>query len=157
MPETELGDFIQLRGSIRMQLRDHDGNVIMEREERNLLVTAGRRFAIEQLASSLLITSRSISYAAVGTSTTAPATSDTALGNESSRIAINSFDTTNLTANPPSWAAYASWATNQANTTLGEVALLNSSSAGTMLNRATFATINKTTSNTLSLTYNVSG
>ncbi len=153
----QIGDRINLRGSIRIHIKDNAGNVVQEVIHDNLLVTAGRRFAIEQLASSLLITSRSISYAAVGTSTTAPATSDTALGNESSRIAINSFDTTNLTANPPSWAAYISWNTNQANTTLGEIGLFNSSSGGTMLNRATFATINKTTSNTLSATYNVSG
>lgn len=152
----DMNDTIQLRGSIRMHLHDAEGRLVNETIVNNLMVTAGRRFVLEQIASSLQVTSRSISYMAIGTSTTAPATSDTALGNESSRIAINSFDTTNITSNPPSWAAYASWNTNQANTTLGECGMFNSSSGGTMLNRATFATVNKATSNTLSVTYTVS-
>lgn len=147
---------IKLRGCYQMLLADKDGNTIEERKVDNVVVTAGRRWVLQQLASSLINTAQSIGYIAVGTGTTAPATSDTGLGSENTRIAINSFSTANLTANPPSWRAEASFATNQANTTLGEVGMFNSSSGGTMLSRATFSTVNKTTSNTFALSYTIS-
>lgn len=151
------GDILTLRGSYEIILRNAANNEVVDRRVvNNTVVTAGRRWVLQQINSSGIVTSQSISYGAVGTSTTAPATSDTALGSESSRVAINSFVTSNLTSNPPSWEANISYATNQANTTLGEVGMFNSSSGGTMLARATFATLNKTTSNTLSISYTLS-
>ena len=147
---------IKLRGCYQMRLGDANGNSLQEISVDNTVVTAGRRWVLQQLASSLINTAQSIGYIAVGTGTTAPATSDTALGSENTRIAINSFVSTNLTSNPPSWQAQASFATNQANTTLGEVGMFNSSSGGTMLSRSTFGTVNKTTSNTFGVSYTIS-
>lgn len=150
-------EMIRLRGSLEILLKNLRGEVVDRRKVDNTVVTVGRRWVLQQINSTDHVTAQALSYLAVGTSTTAPATSDTGLGSESSRIAINSFTTSNLTSNPPSWRAEASWATNQANTTLGEVGMFQSSTGGTMLARATFATINKTTSNTLSLSYTISG
>jgi hypothetical protein len=149
-------DVIKMRGCLEIVLSDPHGNVVDKQTINNTIVTVGRRWVLQQIASSDINTAQSIGYMAVGTSTAAPATGDTALGDESSRIAINSFTTSNLTSNPPSWRAEASWATNLANTTLGEVGLFVTSAAGTMLGRATFSTVNKTTSNTLSISYTVS-
>jgi hypothetical protein len=159
-------DVVRLKGFIELQLRSIFNNEIVDRRKINVddfqfagdntIVTSGRRWVLQQIASSEIQTAQSISYMAVGTGTTAPATSDTGLGSETSRKAIGTFTTTNLTSNPPSWMAQTSWATNEANTTLGEVGLFNSSSAGTMLGRATYTTLNKTTSNTLTVSYTVS-
>jgi hypothetical protein len=149
-------DVIKLRGCLEIALRNANGEVTDYRKIDNTIVTVGRRWVLQQIASSDINTAQSIGFMAVGTGTAAPATGDTALGSESSRLAINSFTTSNLTSNPPSWRAEASWATNLANTTLGEVGLFVASAAGTMLGRATFSTINKTTSNTLSISYTVS-
>lgn len=149
-------DVIRMRGCLEIALNDASGREIERHKFENLIVTAGRRWVLQQIASSEHNTAQAISYMAVGTGTAAPATSDTSLGSESSRLAVNNFTTSNLTSNPPSWRAEVSWATNQANTTLGEVALFNSSAGGTMLGRAVFpSTINKTTSNTLSISYTV--
>jgi len=151
-------DTVNLRGFIELALYDANRCEVERikapvewREVNNTIVTSGRRWVLQQIASS-----QSISYMAVGTGTNAPATSDSALQSESTRLAIGTFTTSNLTSNPPSWLAAISLATNQGNTTLGEVGLFNSSSGGTMLGRATFSTINKTTSNTLGLSYTVS-
>lgn len=153
----QVHDVIKMRGFIEMELRDAgSGRVIARKQVNNVIVTAGRRWVLQQIASSDINTAQSISYLAVGTGTTAPATSDAALGGENTRKQIGTFTTANLTSNPPSWQAAVSFATNEANTTLGEVGLFNSSAAGTMLGRATFSTINKTTSNTLSVSYTVS-
>lgn len=153
--QNQQHDVIRLKGFIELELRN-PRNEIVSREKYNVVVTTGRRWVLQQIASSEIQTAQSISYLAVGTGTAAPATSDSALGSENTRKAIGTFTTSNLTSNPPSWRAEVSFNTNEANTTLGEVGLFNSSSGGTMLARATFSTINKTTSNTLNISYTIS-
>lgn len=150
-------DFIRLRGSLRMVLADLEGNVVQERKIDNLLVTQGRSWVLGQLESVNIVTSQTIGWLAIGTSSTAPTTADTALGSESVRNAIGTWVTSTLTVNPPSWQAQVSFATNQGNTTLAECGLFNSSAVGTMLTHATFSSFVKATSNTLSISYTVSG
>jgi hypothetical protein len=159
----EIGDTIHLRGCIEMQLHNaFNGEPVGDRMRMNTVVTAGRRWVLEKIGSFSNQTN-SINAIAVGTSTTAPATSDTALGSEITasvgRKTIGTFTTTNLTSNPPSWRAEVSFATDEATGTLGEAGLFNTSSAtaGTLLSHVTFSTINKSTSNTLSVSYTISG
>lgn len=154
---VNIGDAMLLKGRIELQLQDIEGNPAGPKViQNNTVVTAGRRWVLENIYSGGPASAQVISHLAVGTSTTAPATSDTGLGSESTRKAIGTFTTSNLTSNPPSFRAEVSFATNEANTTLGEVGLFNSSAGGTMLARATFATVDKTTTNTLGMTYVVS-
>lgn len=159
----DVGDVIHLRGCIEMQLHNAlNGKPVGDRMRMNTVVTAGRRWVLEKIGSFSNQTN-SINAIAVGTSTTAPATSDTALGSEITasvgRKTIGTFTTTNLTSNPPSWRAEVSFATDEATGTLGEAGLFNTSSAtaGTMLSHVTFSTISKSTSNTLSISYTISG
>ena len=152
----EVQEVIHLRGAFELALKDVYGNVLEKRVVDNVVVTSGRRWVLQQIASSEIQTAQSIVQTAIGTSTAAPATSDTGLGSETVRKAIGTYTTSNLTSNPPSWRAECSFATNEGNTTLGEVGLFNSSAGGTMLARATYGTLNKTTSNTLSVSYTIS-
>jgi hypothetical protein len=150
-------DVVQLRGAYEWALRNaNTGEIIDGGVVNNVVVTAGRRWVLQQLQSTDHATAQNLSHIAVGTSTTAPATSDTGLGSENTRVAINSFTTSNLTSNPPSFRAEVSFNTNQANTTLGEFGVFNSSSGGTMLSRITFSTVNKSTSNTFAISYTLS-
>ena len=151
------GDVMILRGCLRIALRNAwTGKLIKEIVVGNTVVTSGRRWVLEAIQSANAASGEVFSNIGVGTSTTAPATGDTALGSENTRKVVGTWDNAELTSNPPSWQAQVSFATNEANTTLGEVALFNSSSGGTMLNRVTFATIDKTTSNTLSISLTIS-
>jgi len=152
---TQLGDVIHLRGCIEMALQGPAGELIEYRKNDNTVVTSGRSWVLSRIMSQGADTN-TIGYIGVGTSTTAPSTADTALVSESLRLAIATFITGGLTANPPSWQAQVTFATNQANTTLGEAGLFNSSAVGTMLSHVTFATVNKTTSNTLAISYTIS-
>jgi len=152
-----------LKGSMEIVLRSiFDGSEVERRHVENTITTAGRAWVLQHIAGSAVFggnTTAPLSYMAIGTATTAPATSDTALGSETTRKAVTaggSFVTSNLTSNPPSYELDCSYATNEGNTTLAEVGLLNSSASGTMLAHATFGTINKTTSNTLSISYTIS-
>lgn len=149
-------DVVHLRGSLRIVLGDPDGKIIEERLIENTVVTVGRAWVLGQLETVNKDTN-SIGWLAIGSGTIAPTTGDSALGNEVTRLAISAFITTSLTVNPPSWQAQVSFATNLANTTLAEAALFNLAVAGTMLARATFASFVKATSNTLSVSYTISG
>lgn len=152
-------DVCHLRGSLRIAMHDLDGKLIEERIVNNLLVTQGRSWVLGQLQTVNQLTAQAIGWLAIGTSTTAPATSDTLLGSEVTRVAVGTWVTSTLTQNPPSWQAQASFASNVANTTIGEVGLFNSSGANvaTMLGHATFTSFSKTTSNTLTISYTISG
>ncbi len=146
----------RLRGALRIHLCDLEGKVIDERIIDNLCVTQGRSWVLGQLETTNQVTSQTISYIAIGSSTVAPTTADTALNSEVTRLAISSFATGGLTLNPPSWQAQVFFATNLANTTLAECGLFNSNSVGTMLGHATFASLVKATSNTLNISYTIS-
>lgn len=94
--------------------------------------------------------SKYITHMGVGTQTAAPVTSQTEVsGPFSTRKA-----TTNSFSASGTLQCTASWATNEATeSTLGAVALYNTSSGGTAGSIATFAQSTKTTDQTLSISY----
>lgn len=149
-------DTIKLRGSMEIVLCNAEGKELKRIKQDNTVVTAGRAWVLKQIASGHMNTAQAISHIAVGTSTTAPTTADTTLGIENARKSCT-FNTSGLTSSTPYWRAEVVFNTDEANTTLGEAGLFNSSSGGTMLSRLTFSTINKTTSNTLNISYTISG
>ena len=154
--ETKENSGIILKGALEIAMQSAKDNELVEyRHRKNTVVTAGRRWVLERIQSASPPTT-TIDNMAIGQSTGSLGTDDTALVSEATRKTIGTMTTTNLTSNPPSWAAQVSWATDEANSTLGEVGLFNSTSVGTMLARATFSTINKTSTNTLSVTYTIS-
>lgn len=134
---------VRFRGCIEVALMDAESKKVLHyRKMDNTVVTSGRSYVLSRLQSVSPQTDV-INAIAVGTSTTAPASTDTLLGSEATRIAIASFVTSGLTNSPPSWQAVCTFATNQANTTLGEAGLFNSTTTNvqTMLSHVTFATI----------------
>lgn len=155
----EIQDFIRLRGSLRIALRDLDGKILEERIVNNIVVTQGRSWILGQIESVNQVASNVVGWMAFGTSTLAPTTADVLLNSEVTRVAVGTWVTSTLTANPPNWQAQASLASNIANTTLAEVGLFNVSNANlaTMLGHATFTSFSKTTSNTLTMSYTISG
>lgn len=156
--QGQLQDRIQLRGCFEIGLYDKDGRMVDYRKIDNVVVTAGRSYVLSRLLGSGLAQTDTMTAIAVGTVTTAPTTADLLLGSEILRIAIATFITTGLTNNPPSWQAQCTFATNQANTTLGEAGIFNATgnTVQTMLSHVTFATINKTSTNTLAISYTIS-
>jgi hypothetical protein len=98
---TELEDTIQLRGLIEMQLHNAaNGEPVGDRVSFNTVVTAGRRWVLSRIYTT---DAQTVSYLAIGSGTVAPATGDSALGSETTRLAIGTFTTTGMANNPPSW------------------------------------------------------
>lgn len=156
-------DQMILKGRFGFMLGDADGNPLWPepRWTDNIVVTSGRAWVLKHImsAQSANVSSQIISALAVGSSTTAPTTSDTLLGGEVTR-GTNLTETDNTGSSAPNCIWAISFATNQGNQTnpgLGEFGVFNTSAANqqTMLARATTTLFSKTTSNTLTVSYQI--
>lgn len=157
-------DQMVLRGRFSYMLGDAEGNPLWDAPQHtdNTVVTVGRAWVLKHImsAQSANVSSQFISALAVGSSTTAPTTSDTLLGGEISRNhALTETDNSGSSAPNVVWAQ--SFATNEGNnvaTGLGEFGVFHTSTANaqTMLARATTTLFGKTTSNTLTVSYTIS-
>ena len=141
-------DSVGIKGQVSLVLRNSKGE-IKETRVSNLVVTAGKNHIADQLSSSP--GQGAMSHMALGTSATAAAAGDTALGAEIDRNALTSrTDATNVVTYVANWAA--GDATNSA---IAEAGIFNAGAAGTMLSRATFTAINKAAGDTLQVTWTV--
>jgi len=140
-------DQVKASGALRVVLTGPDGKIKEEHEFKNLVVTVGKNF----VASRMVGTAANVmSHMAIGSSGTAAAAGDTALGGELGRVALASGT---ATTNVVTYAA-----TFPAGTGTGavvEAGVFNAGTAGTMLCRTTFAVVNKGVDDAMSVTWTV--
>jgi hypothetical protein len=139
-------DFIKATGDVTLVLRGPDGQIKDTQEIKNLVVTTGKNFIAGRMTGTTTI----MSHMAIGSTATAAAAGDTALGGELGRVVLSSGTTTGAVT------TYA--ATFPVGTGTGavvEAGLFNASSAGTMLARTTFAVVNKGANDTVTITWAV--
>lgn len=141
---------LAIKGFYRLMLHDHkSGRKIYTRWRKNIITGDGFQNYIVG-TSGAIAGSKVVSHMALGTQTAAPvSTQNTVSGEFDARKA-----TTNTFVANGTLRATASWNTNEATqSTLGAVALHNHLTTGTAASVATFATSNKTTDQTLNVTY----
>lgn len=140
-------ELLKAKGSLKVVLTGKDGQVKEEHFFDNLVVTTGKNF----IASRMVGTSAAVmSHMAIGSSGTAAAAGDTALGAELGRVALAS---SSASGNVVTYTA-----TFPAGTGTGavvEAGLLNAASAGTLLCRTVFAVVNKGADDAMSVTWTV--
>lgn len=128
-----------------------DNQVIQEFESPNTVLNAGKA----QVAALMLtdIGGTAFDYIAVGTGTSAPNVTQTALVGEKYRGACTGSQVTTTVTNDTArlTCSIAMTATN----TLSEAGALNSSSAGILLARSTFSGVSVITGDTLNVGYDV--
>jgi hypothetical protein len=138
---------LKATGSLRVVVTGKDGQVKEEHDFKNLVVTVGKNFVASRMVGTA---SNVMSHMAIGSSGTAAAVGDTALGAELGRVALASaVATTNV-------VTYT--ATFPAGTGTGavvEAGIFNAASAGTMLCRTVFAVVNKGADDAMSVTWTV--
>jgi len=138
-------DQLKVKGDLIVKLFDKNGQVKEQRFIPNLVVSVGKQF----IASRMVGTAANVmSHMAVGSSSTAPANNDTALGGELGRVA--------LTSSAAAGAIATYIATFPAGTGTGavvEAGIFNASSSGTMLCRTTFSVVNKGADDAMSITW----
>ena len=113
----------------------------------NLVVTAGKGYVASRMKDA---TTTAMSHMAIGTGSTAAAAGDTALGSESARVA--------MTGTAVSGAVVTYTATFPAGTgtaAITEAILVNAASSGTILARTVFPVINKSASDSCSISWAV--
>jgi hypothetical protein len=138
---------LKASGSLLVVITGKDGQVKEEHEFKNLVVTTGKNFVASRMVGTA---SNVMSHMAIGSSSTAAAAGDTALGTELGRVALTSGTATGAVA------TYT--ATFPAGTGTGavvEAGIFNAASAGTMLCRTVFAVVNKGADDAMSITWTV--
>ena len=133
---------LTLTGRLSVSL---NGKVV--RDIDNLVVTTGKSYVASRMKDA---TATAMSHMAVGTGSTAAAAADTTLGSELARIALTS---TTVSANQVSYVA--TFAAGTGTGALTEAAILNASSGGTMLCRTVYAQVNKSSSDVMTITWQI--
>lgn len=140
-------DNIDALGTLHLVLRDETGAIKSEFSTKNLVVTTGKNF----LASRAAGTAQAVmSHMAIGSGTVAPVAANTTLGTELGRVGLTSSNVTNNTIQ-----YVATFGAGVGTGAVTEAGIFNAASAGTMLNRTTFSVINKSASDTLTITWNL--
>ena len=131
---------LTLTGTLSVSL---NGEVVQEIP--NLVVTAGKNYVASRMKDA---TATAMSHMAIGTGSTAAAAGDTALGSEAARVALTS---TTVSTNTISYVS--TFPAGTGTGALTEACVINASSSGTMLCRTVFATVNKNSSDVMSITW----
>lgn len=141
-----ISDNLKATGELNIILRDSQGNIKVNIQVPNLVVTVGKT----AIASRLVGTSTAImSHMAIGSSATAPAASQTTLGTEAARSVLNSATNTDNEVN------YSATFGAGASIAVTEAGLFNAASAGVMLSRTTFPVVTKDTADTLTVNWKI--
>ena len=146
MNQTQ-NESLDLRGDVVVELFDAAGNLKDRREIKNLVVTTGKAFVASRMVGTA---SAVMSHMAIGSSGTAAAAGDTALGTELGRVALSALSA--------SGAVVTHAATFPAGTGTGavvEAGIFNASTAGTMQCRTVFPVVNKGADDAMQITWTV--
>jgi len=146
-----IADQIKATGLVKFQLFDADG-VLKEQQEHNLVVNSGLAFIASRMTG---VAKAVMTHMSVGTSSTAAAATQTALGTESARVALQSTTIVTTTATNDSVQYVATFNPGTATAAITEAGIFNASSGGDMLARTVFPVINKGSLDTLTITWKV--
>ena len=152
MNNKDLNDRVARKGNLKIELYGPDGVKKDERNIHNLMTNVGEAHIADQLASAP--DESAMSHMAIGTGTTPPASTDTALEFEIDRNALTSR-TQGAGGDDNDVIYVGDWAAGDGTGAITEAGILNSSANGSMLAHATFATINKGTDDTIKITWTV--
>lgn len=135
-----LQDDLVMKGHLSIAI---NGEVVQEIP--NLVVTTGKNYVASRMKDA---TATAMSHMAIGTGSTAAAASQTALVSEANRQTLTSTTVTNNTV-----TYVATFGAGSGTGAITEAAILNASSAGTMLCRTVFSVVNKGASDSMTVSW----
>jgi hypothetical protein len=138
---------VNVKGNLEVILLDETGKQKDYRKVNNLVVAVGKDVIASRLVGNSLAV---MSHMAVGSSSTAAATSQTALGTELGRV---SLDSTTRATNTITYVATFPAGTGTGSIT--EAGILNAGTTGNMLCRTVFGVVTKASGDTVVITWNV--
>ena len=137
-----INEGLKLKGKLSIALNDE---VVQEVD--NLVVTAGKGYVASRMKDA---SATAMSHMAIGSGTTNPAASDTALETELGRVAL-----TSTTVSSAVVTYVATFAAGTGTGAVTEAGILNASSSGTLLCRTEFSVVNKGSSDSMTITWTV--
>lgn len=146
---TQLIDAPKVTGMVTLKHLDANGNVLKEQTVKNLVVDTGLAHIAARLKDGSI--PAQMSHMALGTSNTAPAANNTALGAQA-----GSRSSLTVAGGTPSAATVtysANFGAGVATGSIVEAGIFNASSGGTMLCRTVFDVITKGVNDSLSVTW----
>lgn len=142
---------VKFKGIVDIVLTDENGNIKQQETVENMIVATG----LAHIASRVLGVAQAVmGWVAVGTGTTAEAITQTALVAEAARVASTPTNVTTTRTND-TVQHVATFLAGTGTGALTEAGIFNASSAGIMLNRVVFPTVNKGASDTLTVTWKI--
>jgi hypothetical protein len=142
-----LTESISVRGNLKIDLFDENQNIKDTRHLKNLVVATGKAHITARMTSN---TTAVMSHMAIGSANVAPTTSDTALGTETARVAL---DSANVVSNTVTYVA--TYGAGVGTGPITEAGIFNNASTGTMLCRTRFDVVNKGAADFIVITWNV--
>ena len=142
-----INDKMQVTGDVTLTLTDEKGNLKARQEIKNLVVNAGLTFINQRM----LGTSQAVmSHMALGSGTNAAAAGDTALQTQ-----VGNRETLDAAVNDsPGVITYTStFEPGDATGALTEAGIFNAGTSGNMLCRTKFDVVNKSSTDTLAITW----
>jgi hypothetical protein len=138
---------VRVLGNLEVKLLDKSGTLKDIRNVNNLVVAVGKDIIASRLAGNTIALP---SFMAVGSGNTAAATSQTTLGTELGRVALDSSTRTSNTI-----AYIATFGAGTGTGSLTEAGIFNAVTSGNMLCRTVFSTVTKAAGDTVVITWNV--
>jgi hypothetical protein len=138
---------LKATGLVKIVHTNAAGELIKEINVPNLVVTAGKAHIAAKIAATTN-SPAAMTHMAIGTGTTTPGASDTALGTQTGRVSLSgsvvSTNTITYTATFPAGTGDGA---------ITEAGVFNASSGGTMLCRSTFPVVNKSAGDSIAITW----
>jgi len=138
---------LKATGLVKIVHTNAAGELVKEFNVPNLVVTAGKNHIAAKIAATTN-SPAAMTHMAIGTGTSTPGASDTALGTQTGRVSLSgsvvSTNTITYTATFPAGTGDGA---------ITEAGIFNASSGGTMLCRTTFPVVNKASGDTIAITW----
>ena len=138
---------LKATGLVKIVHTNAAGELVKEFNVPNLVVTAGKNHIAAKIAATTN-SPAAMTHMAIGTGTSTPGASDTALGTQTGRVSLSgsvvSTNTITYTATFPAGTGDGA---------ITEAGIFNASTGGTMLCRTTFPVVNKASGDTVAVTW----
>lgn len=140
-------DYLNAKGKLHIVIRSASGQITEEVDVENLVVDAGLNYIASRMKDA---SATAMSHMAIGTGSTAADGGDTALETELARVALTS---TTVSTNTIEYIA--SFPSGTGTGAITEAGILNNTSGGTLLCRTVFSVINKSASDSMTITWTI--
>ena len=145
---SQVNEELNVTGTLKIVVKDENGDIKDEREVSNLVVTTGRNYIASRMIGT---TPTTMTHMGVGSGTTSPVLADAQLESQlGSRVTLTS---STVSANVVTYTA--TFAAGEGTGAVTEAGIFNAATSGVMLCRTTFDVVNKGANDTLAITWSV--